>query len=121
MLGRSGNNRCHELYSNDPKTAANFYCNLFGWTTQKTTGAIGEEYIVFYNGDQMAAGALQIQKEWGEVPPNLAVYFAIKNCKTTIEKAKGLGGIVEVEPMEVKDVGQFAVIQDPQGAYLSAI
>ncbi len=111
----------NELYYNDAKTAIAFYRDLFGWTTETIEGAAAEEYTVFYNGDQMAAGALQIQKEWGEVPPNWTVYFAVDDCNGALEKAKDLSGTVEVEPMEVKDVGLFAVLRDPQGAYFDII
>lgn len=119
LIGEPGALCWNELYATDLEVGSKFYTGLFGWTVNKTTGAIGQEYVEFHNRGQPVAGMLQIREEWGEVPPNWAVYFAVEDCDATLAKIKNLGGKVEVEPMEVKDVGKFAVVQDPQGAYFA--
>ncbi|UCG58830.1 MAG: VOC family protein [Phycisphaerales bacterium] len=119
LVGEPGTLCWNELYATDLEVGMKFYTGLFGWTVSKTTGAIGQEYIEFHNSGQPVAGTLQIRTEWGEVPPNWAVYFAVEDCDATLAKLKSLGGKVEVEPMVVKDVGKFAVVQDPQGGYFA--
>ena len=111
----------NELCTGNTAAASRFYVALFGWTEKKGPGTAGPEYTEFRNGDRPAAGMIEIQKEWGEVPPHWSVYFAVADCDAALEKAKSLGAKVEMPPMEVKDVGRFALLQDPQGAHLAVI
>jgi uncharacterized protein len=53
------------------------------------------------------------------VPPHWAVYFAVDDCDAAAEKAKGLGATLRMPPTDIPNVGRFAVIQDPQGAFFS--
>jgi predicted enzyme related to lactoylglutathione lyase len=70
----------------------------------------------------MVAGGMPMGDQFpAEVPPHWAVYFAVDDTDATAEKAKQLGGQVQVEPMDIPDVGRFAVISDPQGAVFSVI
>ena len=111
----------NELYTNDLEAASKFYTGLFDWTAEKSTGAVGEEYVVFHNGDRPAGGMLKIEREWGDVPPNWSVYFAVEDCDATLEEAQSLGAKVEVPPMEIEGAGRFAFLQDSQGAYFAVI
>ena len=111
----------NELQTKQLEAATGFYTQLFGWTTRKSTNALGGDYIEFLQGERSAAGMLEIQADWGEVPPNWVVYFAVTNCDATLEKAKAIGGHVDMAPIDLEDVGRFAIIQDPQGAYFTVI
>ena len=111
----------NELRTKDLQGASSFYIELFGWKAKKNAGVIDSEYTEFFNGDRPAAGMLQIQKEWGDMPPHWSVYFAVANCDTTLETAKGQGGKVQMPPTDIKDVGRFAALQDPQGAHFGVI
>ena len=111
----------NELQTQQPENAARFYAELFGWNTKTSTNALGGEYIEFLQGEQSGAGMIEIQEDWGDVPPNWTVYFAVEDCEATLEKAKTLGGCVDMAPMEIEDVGRFAIVQDPQGAYFTII
>ncbi len=72
-------------------------------------------------GERPAGGMLEIQKEWGKVPPNWVVYFAVKDCDASAEKATSLGAKILSPPTDVPEVGKFAVIQDAQGAAFAII
>jgi predicted enzyme related to lactoylglutathione lyase len=111
----------NELQTNDLDAASEFYAALFGWTAKITEGVLASAYTEFLNGERAAAGMLEIQPEWGEVPPNWAVYFAVTDCDAMLETAKSLGGRVGVPPMDIESVGRFAVLQDPQGAHFAVI
>ncbi|MDB9525603.1 VOC family protein [Oscillatoria sp. CS-180] len=111
----------NELHTKDVEKATQFYSQLFGWGTKKSQNATGGDYIEFLRGDHSGAGMMEIQPDWGEVPPNWAIYFTVEDCDATLEKAEALGGHIEMQPMEMKDVGKFAIIKDPQGAYFTVI
>ena len=111
----------NELYSNDLEASSNFYTGLFGWTTKKSPGAMVDEYTEFYQGDRPAGGMIQIQEDWGPVPPHWAVYFAVEDCGATLETAKSLGAKVTMGPTDIEKVGRFAVLEDPQGAHFAVI
>ncbi len=113
--------RCwNELSTGDVERAKAFYTGLFGWgaRTQQMGPMV---YTTFSNGERPAAGLMRIAEEWGPVPPHWLVYFAVDDCDRTVEKAKGLGAKVTAPPMDIPEVGRFAVLEDPQGAAFAVI
>jgi predicted enzyme related to lactoylglutathione lyase len=54
------------------------------------------------------------------VPPHWQLDFAVEDTDATIEAAKGLGGGVMVEPIDVP-AGRFAILTDPHGASFGVI
>ncbi len=121
VFGEPGALAWNELYTNDTEAAARFYTGLFGWSVNKTASADGGEYTEYRLGGASAAGMMAIRKEWGEVPPNWAVYFAVADLDASLDKANSLGANVVMSPMEVEHVGRFAFLCDPQGAHLALI
>jgi predicted enzyme related to lactoylglutathione lyase len=111
----------NELYTHDIDASGAFYTKLFGWSAKTAEMGNGMSYTSFMNGDWPAGGMMEIQKEWGEVPPNWSIYFAVDDCDATCEKIKKLGGKVDNPPMDIPEVGRFAVCADPQGAYFAVI
>lgn len=109
-----------ELYASDTEAAKKFYEAVFDWSSE-TADFGGTMYTSFKDGDQMRAGMLPIQEDWGPVPPYWSVYFAVEDCDATVEKAQSLGAKVLNPPMEVEGVGRFSVLQDDQGATFSVI
>lgn len=110
----------NELYTTDPKRAADFYQSLFGWSGEKVQLPVGE-YTMFEKGGAQAAGMLQISKEWGPMPPHWLVYFAVDDSDRTVEKAKGMGANVMVPPTDIPNIGRFSILSDPQGAGFAVI
>lgn len=103
-----------ELLSKDSAKAEAFYAQLFGWTSE--TMPMTPPYTVFSNQGNKAAGMMQIDPKWGEVPSHWLPYFAVDDCAATTAKALELGGKTEVPPTLIPNVGTFAILQDPQGA-----
>ncbi|MEM6518114.1 MAG: VOC family protein [Cyanobacteria bacterium P01_C01_bin.70] len=121
-LANEPNTLCwNELQTKDLAKAADFYGQLLDWTTQLSKNALGGDYTEFQLGGQSGAGMIEIQADWGDVPPNWVVYFAVDNCDATLERAKVLGAKVDMPPIDIPDVGRFAILQDPQGAYFTVI
>lgn len=105
-----------ELQTTDTETCEAFYAEVFGWKTETTDMPTGP-YTSFLIGDRAVAGMMAIQPEWGPVPPNWAIYLAVEDCDALIERAVAMGGSLEMDPMDVPDVGRFALLADPQGAH----
>ena len=55
----------------------------------------------------------------GSVPPHWIGYVAVPSVDDTAKQAESLGGKVLTAPMDIPDVGRFAVISDPQGAAIA--
>jgi len=111
----------NELQVNDVEAAKAFYESVLGIETQTTDMGGGSFYTTFVVGGRSVAGMMEIQKEWGPVPPHWDVYFAVEDTDATIEKAKARGGDVLVPAMDIPKVGRFAGLQDPQGAVFYVI
>nr|MDJ0791546.1 VOC family protein [Acidimicrobiia bacterium] len=107
----------NELQTDDLDAAADFYADVFGWKTQVSEMENGP-YTTFLLGEAAVAGMMEIQPEWGPVPPNWSIYLEVENTDEAVETVKKLGGKQEMPVMEVPEAGRFALIQDPQGAYL---
>ena len=110
----------NELYSSDPVAACRFYGALLGWTT-RAQDMETIRYTVFMSGSADAAGMMPITPEWGAVPPDWLVYFAVDDCDAQAAVAQDLGGTVRVEPTDLTDVGRFAVLQDAQGGVFAIL
>jgi predicted enzyme related to lactoylglutathione lyase len=106
----------NELMTTDEQKASEFYSGLFGWTSKAQQMGDGSIYTMFNMGDTQAGGMMKIREEWGDVPPNWMVYFAVEDCDASVEKVASLGGTIIVPVTPVPEVGRFAVIEDPQGA-----
>ena len=106
----------NELATRDTAAGQTFYCTLFSWTAEVRDMSTGP-YTVFKNGEAFAGGMLQMTEEWGDIPPHWMVYFAVDDCDASAQKIQDLGGAIHVDPMDIPDVGRFAVASDPQGGH----
>jgi hypothetical protein len=105
----------NELVTHDPQKATDFYTGLLGWNTHVMN--MGKfDYTTFLVGERANGGMMQIQPDWGDMPPSWSVYFAVEDCDAAVEKAQSLGGKLFVPPTDIPDTGRFAMVQDPQGA-----
>lgn len=111
----------NELQTNDLEAAAAFYQALFGWTLKPYAGFMDGAYKIFVLDGGEVGGMLAICEDWGPVPPNWSIYFGVQDCDAAVAKAEWLGAKVLAPAMEVKGVGRFAHLQDPQGAVFAVI
>jgi len=110
----------NELYTTDPNKAADFYMGLFGWTKDARHMDYGE-YVIFNRGGRQMCGMMQIPKEWRPVPPHWLVYFSVDDCDASVAKATSLGAKAMMPPMDIENVGRFAMLTDPEGAGFAVI
>jgi hypothetical protein len=110
----------NELATPDTEKAGDFYTKLFGWG--KKVQQMGPmTYTSFMNGDRPAGGMYKPAPEMGNIPPNWLVYFAVDDTDAKVKKAEELGAKSIAPPMDIPDVGRFAILQDPQGAAFAII
>ena len=121
VFGEPGTLGWFELLTGDTDAASKFYEGLLGWETVAGSGNDETGYLEFRNGKWPAAGMMQIQPEWGEVPPNWGIYFVVGDADGTMNQAEEMGAKEMMGPIDVKGVGRIYPLQDPQGAYFSIV
>ena len=109
-----------ELMTTDVGAAKKFYNDLFDWSFQDMPMENMDYSVVKVAGED-AAGIMPMPPDAGEMPPAWGIYLTVDNVDETAKKAKALGGKVLIEPRDIPEVGRFCVLQDPQGAWFSAI
>ncbi|MBD2200106.1 MULTISPECIES: VOC family protein [Calothrix] len=109
-----------ELMTTNTTAAKEFYSRLFGWTMEDKPIPEGV-YTVLSAARQQVGGLMKMPDEMSAIPPHWGVYVTVQNVDTTAKQVEELGGKVCLAPMDIPDVGRFAMIQDPQGATLSII
>ena len=109
-----------ELMTNDLPGAKAFYGALFGWDMQDRPME-GMTYTVLSAGGEQIGGMVEAPPNAAGMPSTWGTYVTVTDVDTVAARTVELGGKVLLEPRDIKDVGRFALIQDPQGAVLSAI
>jgi predicted enzyme related to lactoylglutathione lyase len=105
----------HELHTSDRTKALKFYTQLLGWDTKDVAMGPGEPYgLCMQNGKDFAG--ITKSKAGPNVPSHWLPYIAVEDVDKASAKVKELGGKVINAPMDIPNVGRFAVVADPQGA-----
>ncbi len=105
----------HDNISTGPDRAKDFYSQLFGWETE-VFGEGTMDYPMIKVGEQNHGGYGKADEG---VPSQWTGHVLVEDVDETARKAEGAGGSVVTGPMDIPEVGRFAVIADPQGAVLS--
>jgi predicted enzyme related to lactoylglutathione lyase len=109
----------YELLTSDPEAASGFYGEVAGWTTTAWASEEAPPYTMWVNGEQPIGGIMQKPQEAAAAPSHWLVHISTPDLDATTAKAKDLGGTV-LNRIAVPTVGDFAIVQDPQGAVFSA-
>jgi uncharacterized protein len=117
---QSGAFSWNELMTTDPAAAKEFYGKLFGWE-MKDQPMEGMIYTVLSAGGSEVGGIMGMPPSAVGMPPSWGTYVTVEDVDATASLAIKLGGKVLIEPRAIADVGRFTLIQDPQGAVISAI
>jgi predicted enzyme related to lactoylglutathione lyase len=74
-------------------------------------------------GERPIGGVMPLPEEAkaAGAPPHWLANVHVEDVDATVAKAKELGGTLLHGPEDIPKVGRFALIQDPQGAVLSAL
>jgi len=117
-----------ELLTNDAEKATRFYESALGWGVEKVDmGAMGTYRLLKRTGikDEMGAdknaGGMMQSPPNAPHPPFWLCYVGVPNADETVEKAKKLGATVTAGPMDIPNVGRFAVLLDAQKAAFAVL
>lgn len=72
-------------------------------------------------GGRPVAGLTSIRREWGEASPRWQAHFAVPDCARAAEQAAALEGSVTAGPLEVPEIGRFALLADPCDAVFAVL
>jgi predicted enzyme related to lactoylglutathione lyase len=109
-----------ELNTRDTETAAAFYGAVFGWKGETTTEPM--PYTTFQSDGKPVAGMMDVTgRVPDEVPNHWLVYFAVEDAEAAIATTTQAGGQTFVGPIDIPNMGRFAVLGDPQGAVFAVI
>jgi predicted enzyme related to lactoylglutathione lyase len=122
IVNETGALSWNELNTRDPEAAKAFYGAVFGWDFEDNDMGEMGTYTTLKLGDDMVGGMLDMSGRGvpEQVPAHWQIYLAVENTDAAVEQAKGAGGSVMVEPMEVP-AGRFAILSDPFGASFAVI
>ncbi len=107
-----------ELHTGDGAAAAEYYCNLFGWTIQEKTIPFGI-YRMIMVGEVAIGGIAEFLPE--NTPPYWHGFITVDNVDDRTTLAATLGAVVNTPAFDLPGVGRMAHIQDPSGAPLTLI
>src|SRR5207249_1379305 len=104
----------------DPKAAIAFYGDVVGWKTQPFKES-GNDYVMWVGSQGPLGGVMKLPDEAEKMgaPPHWMAHVQVENVDELTALAKRLGGKVHKEPTDIPTIGRFAVIGDPQGAFIS--
>jgi hypothetical protein len=103
-----------ELGTSDLEAAKRFYADVFGWRPETDPRPAAGGYTRARLGDALVAALAPL---FGESQPiTWNVSFAVSDTDATVRAVRDAGGTVVLDPMDVFDLGRFAVVEDPGGA-----
>ncbi len=107
-----------ELMTGDVGKAVQFYSRLFGWKSE--TMDMGEmKYTLVKHGDKQVGGIYATPPEAKGTPSHWLGYVSVENVDATCEQAVRIGAKVMMSPMDIPNIGRWAVLADPQGAAIA--
>lgn len=109
----------NELVTPTPEDSLRFYGDLFDWEFRRSDED-GSVYYEIFNQGRANGGAIEMTEEWGGLAPHWMPYISVFDCDETIEKAIKLGGVVDMDPIDIV-AGRFSVLIDPQGGAITVM
>lgn len=109
----------HDLMSTDPKRAAPFYAELFGWTTKDVQVPMMGGFTVtrLLLGDRVLGAIMPFDPKHG-VPSHWMGYVEVADVDACCKRVPELGGVVGMPPTTIPP-GRFAILTDPGKGWLS--
>ena len=107
----------NELMSSDVAASTAFYTEVLGWHAEVKEMMPGMEYTLFTVDGMMVAGLMQSPPPHEKMTAWMG-HLLVDDLAPALDKARSLGGKVHTEPQAIPDVGTFALIEDPTGAFI---
>jgi predicted enzyme related to lactoylglutathione lyase len=110
-MGKLGTFIWHDLMTTDFAASKLFYTKLFDWKLKEHP-----EYTELTTAQGRDQGGMMAQDPSRGIPSHWIGYVLVENVDKTAARATEIGGKVLAPPMDIPNVGRFAVLQDPTGA-----
>ncbi|MBU0637921.1 MAG: VOC family protein [Planctomycetes bacterium] len=105
---------CHfEFTASDEARSRQFLTSVFDW---KFDGSSMPGYTLINTGSEPGGGLMKVTPEMPG--PCFTVYFLVDDIPATLQKVEQAGGKVLVPQTPIPNVGEFAIIADPDGLHL---
>lgn len=108
----------HERIAADVEAARAFYGGLLGWEFEVYKPGEMDYPMISVNG-QTHGGFMAPDPARG-IPSYWMGHVLVENADEALARAEKLGGKAVFGPLDVPEVGRFAVIADPQGGVVAA-
>lgn len=110
----------NELWSNDAPAAMPFYEEVFGVSVETMEmPKTDEPYLILKRGEEMMGGAMTSPIQG--VPPMWLPYVRVRDLDATIARAQARGGELLAPVQDVRTVGRFGIVKEPEGAVVGLI
>ena len=107
----------YDLMTTDTDAALRFYAAVLGWEGRDSSLGDGS-YSLLFAGDAPAAGLLAIpdDKYQAGLRPCWSGYIGVTDVDEAAARIVAEGGAIHHPGTDIRGVGRFAVVADPQGA-----
>lgn len=102
-----------DLTTTDIEKAVTFYCDLFGWTSQRVPEPEAGGYTFFLKDGKRAAAAAP---SMDQMPSHWNSSVSVGDIEKSTRICEEAGANTIVKPMQIGDEGWFSCLQDPSGA-----
>jgi hypothetical protein len=109
----------YDLMTPDVEASKAFYTSVIGWGTTPFEVEGRPPYTMWTAGEAPIGGVVPFRPEMQGMPAHWMGYVSVSDVDASAEQAKQLGGKLLNPPTDIPTVGRFAVIEDPQGAYIA--
>lgn len=110
----------NELYTTNSAAAGKFYASTLGWQMETMDMGPAGTYTLFQRAGEGKAGNVggmaDMPPGLKDVPSHWVAYFQVTDVDAATRKARDLGAKVNMEPMDIPQIGRFSLLHDPQGA-----
>jgi len=101
----------YELMTSDAKAATEFYQAVVGWGA-RDAGLPSHAYTLLTVGDVPTAGLMALPNPGAQ--PGWIGYIAVDDVDKYAQEVAASGGTLCHPPMDIPNIGRFAVVMDPQ-------
>jgi len=108
-----------DLFTPDPAKAASFYAGLGGYAVSESRTSSGRPRWVLASEGIARAGIVLLPP--GKVGAGWLFYILVEDVPETLDRVRGAGGKVVVEPRPDLLDGKLAVIADPLGGVVGVV
>lgn len=105
----------YELSTPDVNGAQKFYTDVVGLSIAKSEMEGTGDYRILTAPDGAQVGGIMMPPAGAQLKPGWYSYIGVQDVDGTAEKIKQLGGGVLMDPIDIPNIGRFALAADPQG------